>query len=82
MRGAAVSDVVELRLEPIAVDKKTAARMLDIGPTLFGNLVDEGRLPRPIVLHRRRVWAVAALRRAAEDESESANQFGKRRRPA
>ena len=73
------SEVV-LHLEPVAVDLKTAAKAYGVGTTLFRELVDEGRLPQPIVLHRRQVWSVAALRRRAEDETDRADQFRKRRR--
>lgn len=45
-----------LTLEPIGIRRTTAAAYIDVSPTLFDQMVADGRMPRPKVINSRRVW--------------------------
>jgi predicted DNA-binding transcriptional regulator AlpA len=52
----------------ISVGRDTAAELLEISPSLFDRLVEEGELPQPVQpgKHRRKLWLVDELRTAAK----------------
>lgn len=59
------------RVSPRGLSREEAADYVGIGATLFDALVTEGKLPKAIALHGRRVWdrkrIDAALDRISDD---------------
>ena len=51
-----------IHCEPIAVDRAEAARLIGISDRHWRKLLAEDRVPAPIRLGRRTLWAVAELR--------------------
>jgi predicted DNA-binding transcriptional regulator AlpA len=54
-----------VRIEPIAVERSTAAAMLSLGVSTFEAHVARGTLPRPRQMGGRVAWLVDELRAAA-----------------
>lgn len=46
------------------LSRLTAAAYVGVGPTLFDEMVKDGRMPRPKSINSRTVWDVRALDRA------------------
>ena len=46
-----------LLLQPIGLSRDESARFIGIKPTLFDQLVADGRMPPPLRINRRRVWS-------------------------
>ena len=55
-----------IRMDPIAVDRVSAALSLSIGLSTFEARVSRGDLPKPRQLGGRAVWLVDELRAAAQ----------------
>lgn len=54
---------------PIFASEATAARLLDMKPGEFRQLVEDGHLPRPRDIGGLRRWDVAELRRIASGDA-------------
>lgn len=61
-------------ITPIGLNRKQAAAYIGISPTLFDQLVADGRMPCPIEINKRRIWDRAeveksfrALKNAGDD---------------
>lgn len=52
---------------PRGLSKEEAARYIGVGVTKFDEMVSDGRMPRPRVIDRRRVWDRLALDAAFTD---------------
>jgi predicted DNA-binding transcriptional regulator AlpA len=55
-----------IRIEPIAVDRASAAQLLGLGISTFEAHVSRGTLPKPRQLGGRAVWLVDELRATAQ----------------
>ncbi len=55
-----------IRIEPIAVDRASAAQLLGLGLSTFEARVSRGDLPKPRQIGSRAVWLVDELRAAAQ----------------
>lgn len=55
-----------IQIEPIGVDRDTAAALLSISTTALESRVRDGTLPKPRKLGGRAVWLVRELREAAD----------------
>lgn len=53
-------------VEPIGLSREAAAEYIGVGVTLFAQMVDDGRMPKPKEINNRLVWNREALRRAFE----------------
>ena len=45
-----------LRLEPRGLNRMQAAAYIGVGVTLFDQLVEDGRMPKPKLINTRLVW--------------------------
>ena len=61
-----VEPVTMIRIEPIAVDRASAALLLGIGISTLEMHVSRGTLPKPRQLGGRAVWLVDELRATAQ----------------
>lgn len=48
--------VKRLTLAPRGLSREEAARYVGIGPTLFDQLVEQGKMPKPARIGRRAIW--------------------------
>jgi predicted DNA-binding transcriptional regulator AlpA len=55
---------------PRGLHREDAARYVGVGPRKFDELVEDGRMPRPVRIDGRNVWDVRALDRAFDCLSE------------
>lgn len=55
--------------DKVLVKESTAARMLDLKPSEFRELVQSGHLPRPVALGKHERWAVEQLHRTVSGSS-------------
>ena len=66
-------------LAPRCVTREAAAAYVSLSPNKFDELVDDGRMPRPKCVDRRRVWDVRELDAAVDalpvDESSDGNSW-------
>lgn len=53
-----------LPFRPIGVDRITAAASISVSPTLFDQMVDDGRMPKARKLNGRRVWSLDEVEKA------------------
>ena len=67
-----------LNLPPAALSRTEAAAFCGVSPSLFDEMVADGRMPQPKVANARRLWlkarldsALAALPDADEDRAEA-----------
>lgn len=54
-------NILPLSLPPRGLSREQAAAYLGISPNTFNDMVDDGRMPGPKVINRRRVWDRHAL---------------------
>lgn len=54
-------------LAPRLLNREQAAAYLSVSPSKFDQLVDDGRMPRPRVIDRRRAWDIRSLDSAIDD---------------
>jgi excisionase family DNA binding protein len=54
-------------LAPRLLSREQAAAYLSVSPSKFDQLVDDGRMPRPRVIDRRRAWDIRSLDSAIDD---------------
>ncbi len=59
-------------LRPRLIDRQAAADYIGTGATKFDQMVEDGRMPRPKVIDRRKLWCVRALDAAADALPEDA----------
>lgn len=59
-------EILPPSLPPRGLRREEAAAYLAISPSLFDELVKDGRMPRPKTVGRRRIWDRLALDRAFE----------------
>jgi predicted DNA-binding transcriptional regulator AlpA len=45
-----------LSIEPRGLDRTKAAAYVGVSPSLFDQMVDDGRMPSPKIINSRRVW--------------------------
>ena len=50
------------QLEPLLIDAEQAAALCGVGRTLWLQMNQDGRAPRPVKLGRRSLWCVEELR--------------------
>lgn len=43
-------------LQPRGLSRETAAEYIDVSPSLFDQMVEDGRMPRPKRINSRKVW--------------------------
>lgn len=55
--------------EPLFASERTAARLLDMRPEAFRDLVDRGHLPAPVTIGTLRRYDVDELRRVIRGEA-------------
>ena len=55
-----------LALEPRGLNRVQAAAYLGVSPTLFDEMVQDGRMPQPKIINSRRVWDRRRLDEAFE----------------
>lgn len=60
-KDAGISALARTGLEPRGLSREQAAAYLGIGPTLFDDMVADGRMPLPKEIGARRVWDRRAL---------------------
>lgn len=58
-------------LAPILANERSAAKLLDMKPAEFRNLVDEGHLPKPRLIAGFERWDVEDLRLIASGDQAS-----------
>jgi predicted DNA-binding transcriptional regulator AlpA len=70
-------DVLPLSLAPRGLSRTQAAAYVGVSPTLFDEMVDDGRMPQPVRINARVVWdrfqldaAFAALSDAGTDDDD------------
>lgn len=71
--------LVRAVVPPIGLSREAAAQYLGIGTTMFDALVNDGRMPKPRRVNRRRIWDRAeiesAFRSLPLDEKEARNPW-------
>ena len=60
MRAAKTSSL-PYSLPPRGLSRVQAAEYIGVSPSLFDEMVNDGRMPRPKVINSRRVWDVRQL---------------------
>jgi predicted DNA-binding transcriptional regulator AlpA len=50
-----------LSIEPRGLSRVRAAAYVGVSPSLFDEMVSDGRMPSPKMINNRRVWDVASL---------------------
>jgi predicted DNA-binding transcriptional regulator AlpA len=60
MRAAKTSSLPN-SLAPRGLSRVQAAEYIGVSPSLFDEMVNDGRMPRPKVINSRRVWDVRQL---------------------
>lgn len=48
--------ILPLSLPPIGLSREVAAAYIDVSPTKFDEIVNDGRMPKPKHIDARRVW--------------------------
>lgn len=56
-----MSSVARLAIEPRGLQRDIAARYVGVSPTKFDEMVTGGRMPKPKLVDRRKVWDRRAL---------------------
>lgn len=59
-RGAALPH----SLQPIGLSREVAAAFIDVSPSKFDQMVQDGRMPKPKQVDARRVWSRIAVEKA------------------
>jgi predicted DNA-binding transcriptional regulator AlpA len=57
-------DILPRSLQPIGLSRETAAAYIAVSPTLFDDMVKDGRMPKPKEINSRRVWDRRKIERA------------------
>lgn len=66
-KGRGVPSREQQRIEPRGLSRVEAAGYLGISPSLFDEMVKDGRMPAPKRINRRAVWDRRRLDQAFED---------------
>lgn len=56
MAAARRADILPLSLPPRGLSRTEAAAYIGVSPTLFDEMVQDGRMPRPKQVNSRTVW--------------------------
>ncbi len=60
-------DILPASLPPRGLSREQAAAWISIGPTLFDEMVEDGRMPKPRKINARVVWDLRELEAKFDD---------------
>jgi predicted DNA-binding transcriptional regulator AlpA len=74
MMGSARKDALPASLPPRGLSRVQAAEYLGVSPSLFDQMVKDGRMPKPVRINSRTVWDRVKLDEAFGALSDGCNR--------